>query len=50
MEVISGSLEALDGLDEQIKKLDKRIEQIAAQFYPQTLLIHQIAGVGPINF
>ena len=49
LEVISGSLEALDGLDEQIKKLDKRIEQIAAQFYPQTLLIQQIAGVGPIT-
>ena len=31
------------------KKLDKRIEQIAAQFYPQTLLIQQIAGVGPIT-
>ena len=32
-------------LDEQIKRLDKRIEQIAAQFYPQTMLIQQIAGV-----
>lgn len=42
-------MEALDGLDEQIKRLDKSIEQIAAQFYPQTLLIQQIAGVGPIT-
>ena len=36
---VSGSLEALDGLDEQIKRWDKRIELIAAQFYPQTMLI-----------
>jgi hypothetical protein len=49
LDVVSGYLEALDGLDEQIKRLDKRIEQIVAQFYPQTMLIQQITAVGPIT-
>jgi len=49
LEVVSASLEALDGLDVQIKALDKRIARIASEHYPQTQLIEQIAGVGPIT-
>lgn len=41
--------EALDGLNSQIKALDKKIARIAAEHYPETRLLEQIGGVGPIT-
>jgi len=46
---LESSLDALDGLSAQIRQLDKQIVQIAAQHYPQTVLLEQIRGVGPIT-
>ncbi len=47
--VVETSLEALDGLNAQIKALDKQIAKTAAEHYPQTKLLEQIPGVGPIT-
>lgn len=47
--VVEAPLAALDGLNEQIKALDKQIAKTAAEQYPQTKLLEQITGVGPIT-
>ena len=49
LETVETSLQALDGLNSQIKALDKQIRRTAAEHYPQTRLLEQIAGVGPIT-
>jgi len=49
LDVIAASLDALDALDAQIKVLDRQIERIATDIYPQTVLLREIAGVGPIT-
>lgn len=49
LKVLEASLEALDDLNVQIKTLDKQIAQTASQHYPQTRLLEQIPGVGPIT-
>lgn len=48
-QVVETCLEALDVLNAQIKELDKRIVETAAEHYPQTKLLEQIPGVGPIT-
>jgi len=47
--VVETSLVALDGLNAQIKALDKQIAKTAAEQYPQTKRLEQITGVGPIT-
>lgn len=49
LKVVEASLEALDDLNGQIKTLDKQIAQTALDHYPQTRLLEQIPGVGPIT-
>ena len=49
LETAEAFLQALDALNSQIKVLDKQIARIAAEHYPQTKLLEQIAGVGPIT-
>ena len=49
LSLVENSLEALDGLNVQIKTLDKQIAQTALEHYPQSRLLEQIPGVGPIT-
>ena len=49
LKVVQSSLEALDDLNVQIKTLDKQIGKTASDHYPQTQLLEQIPGVGPIT-
>lgn len=46
---VQTSLVALDELNAQIKALDKQIAKTAGEHYPQTKLLEQICGVGPIT-
>lgn len=46
---IEPSLQSIDELTSQIKASDKAIAQNAQANYPQTQLLQQIAGVGPIT-
>ena len=49
LDTVEVSLQALDGLNSQIKALDKQIARTAAEHYPETKLLEQIGGVGPIT-
>jgi transposase len=49
LDTVEATLQALDGLNSQIKALDKQIARIAAEHYPETKLLEQIGGVGPIT-
>jgi len=48
-EVLSGVLETIETLSAQIKVYDKRLEAIAEERYPQTALLRQVPGVGPLT-
>lgn len=41
-------VEQVQGLTEKIKECDRKIEQIAADRYPETALLRQVSGVGPL--
>jgi transposase len=41
-------LEQVESLTQQIKKLDNTVEQIARTQYPETQLLRQVSGVGPL--
>lgn len=40
---------ALERLNEQVKEYDKRLKEVSATRSPQTALVRQVAGVGPIS-
>lgn len=42
-------LQALDGLNAQIKQLDARLETMADESYPVTARLRQVDGVGPLT-
>jgi transposase len=42
-------VEMIDQLTRQIRVLEREIDQLAAQQYPETALLRQIVGVGPIT-
>jgi len=42
-------LDAIEGLNEQIKVYDKTIEQTAEVSYPETKVLRQVAGVGALT-
>jgi transposase len=46
---IEPSLEVLDTMTEQIRNLERAIERLAAERYPETEFLRQIAGVGPLT-
>ena len=52
-ELLAGALEptmlAIEALTEQIRRLDRTVERMCEQDYPQTQLLRQISGVGPIT-
>ena len=41
-------VEMIDQLTQQIRVLEREIDQLAAQHYPETALLQQVAGVGAI--
>ena len=45
---LSAVVECLERISEQIKALDKRIRQLCDEVYPQTALLRQVRGVGPL--
>jgi len=49
LEFVEATLIALEGMNMQIKELDKQIAQIARAHYPETKLLEQITGVGPLT-
>ena len=46
---LSDLIEVVEMLSERIRKLDRDIEQACEQRYPQTSLLRQVPGVGPIT-
>ncbi|MFO8175998.1 MAG: hypothetical protein R6T96_17060, partial [Longimicrobiales bacterium] len=36
-------------MNERIKELDRQIEQLSMEQYPETQYLRQVAGVGPIT-
>ncbi len=40
--------ESVESLTEQIRALDQRIEELAQKEYPETKLLRQVSGVGPV--
>jgi transposase len=47
-QVLEPLLKEVESLTEEIKKSDREIEQIARKNYPETALLQQVAGVGPL--
>lgn len=47
-QVLEPLLKEVESLTEKIKKSDREIEQIARKNYPETALLQQVAGVGPL--
>jgi transposase len=46
--VLEPLLKEVESLTEKIKESDRRIEQIAREDYPETALLRQVGGVGPL--
>jgi transposase len=46
---LSPLLETIKTLSQQISVADRRIEQLAAERYPETKRLRQVAGVGPLT-
>ena len=42
-------LEAITFLTEQVRKLDREIESLIAERYPEAMLLRQVKGVGPVT-
>lgn len=49
LSVVETPLKALNELNVQIKELDKQIIKTAAEHYPQTKLLEQVPGIGPVT-
>jgi transposase len=47
-QVLEPLLKEVESLTEKIKRSDREIEQIARKNYPETALLQQVAGVGPL--
>jgi transposase len=47
-EVLEPLLKEVESLTEKLKDSDRKIEQIARKDYPETALLQQVAGVGPL--
>jgi transposase len=47
-ESLSPLVEEVESLTEKIKECDRKIEQIARDRYPETKLLRQVSGVGPL--
>ena len=48
-EVLGSIVETVGSLTEKIKDYDRRIEELAAERYPETRLLRQVSGVGSLT-
>ena len=48
-DVVETSLKALEGINQSTKDYERHIKKTAAEHYPQTKLLEQVPGVGPIT-
>jgi transposase len=48
-EVLGSIVETIGSLTEKIKDYDRRIEELAAERYPETRLLRQVSGVGSLT-
>lgn len=48
-EVLGPIVETVGSLTEKIKDYERRIEELAAERYPETELLRQVSGVGPLT-
>jgi transposase len=48
-EVLEPIVEIVGSLTEKIKEYDRRIEELAAEHYPETRLLRQVSGVGSLT-
>ena len=48
-EALGPIVETVGSLTEKIKDYDRRIEELAAERYPETRLLRQVPGVGPLT-
>jgi len=46
---LSSLLEVIETLSEKIRELDRQIEHLSKERYPETALLRQVGGVGPIT-
>ena len=49
LELVGALLDMLDALEVKIKQVDKELEQMATERYPETERLRQVPGVGPIT-
>jgi transposase len=42
-------LELVEGLNKAIKKMDREVERLSRERYPETMLLRQVTGVGPLT-
>lgn len=49
LQLVAPLLTVLDGLNAQIKQLDKELAELAATQYPATTRLQQVPGVGPLT-
>lgn len=49
LELVEPLLQILDTLNVKIKEVDRELEEMATQRYPETLILRQVPGVGPIT-
>lgn len=42
-------MESIESINERIKGLDREIEQVSQESYPETTVLRQVPGVGPIT-
>jgi transposase len=46
-ETLAPVMAAIEAISEQIRRLDRRIQELGKKKYPETLLLRQVTGVGP---
>ena len=47
--VLEVALEILEGVNAKIGELDRRVEEMSRERYPETMLLRQVAGVGALT-
>ena len=48
-DALSYLIETIADMSQRIVQLERKIEQLSSQRYPETQVLHQVAGVGPLS-